>query len=243
MEESDESKWVWEDCPFDDAIFDDLWFAVRGGGGGTWGVVLSMYLQLHDYPGKHYLISRPELVKFCNEDLTDKQLGSLTQEYWKFNTQFLYDPKSLGINEHDSFSCGAPGGDMHCFGESSYRAFVDGWKDYLSSDDVAQRLRGIIGTTEIEAASKCYTVEESYDYPTSNLRPLDADRYAGLANDTPNPLVASGGMVANLQVPVKWLLDNYDSGGAPKMLLMNLNAYQVSVQCFLPVAALVNPLK
>ena len=50
-EESLESKWEWGDCP-EDVPFDDLWFAVRGGGGGTWGVVLSMYLQLHDYPGQ-----------------------------------------------------------------------------------------------------------------------------------------------------------------------------------------------
>lgn len=32
--EGTEDAWVWESCP-DDINFDDLWFAVRGGGGGT----------------------------------------------------------------------------------------------------------------------------------------------------------------------------------------------------------------
>ena len=33
-EEPDETKWVWEDCS-EDIDFDDLWFAVNGGGGGA----------------------------------------------------------------------------------------------------------------------------------------------------------------------------------------------------------------
>ena len=45
-----EENWTWDVCPEDFAInFDDLWLAVRGGGGGTWGVVLSVHLQLHEY--------------------------------------------------------------------------------------------------------------------------------------------------------------------------------------------------
>jgi len=54
-DEEDEEKWIWEACPEDfDVDFGDLWFAVRGGGGGTWGVVTSASLQLHKYlPYKH----------------------------------------------------------------------------------------------------------------------------------------------------------------------------------------------
>ena len=47
-EEQDEEKWVWDSCPDDFGIdFNDLWYAVRGG--GTWGVVTSLYLQLHEH--------------------------------------------------------------------------------------------------------------------------------------------------------------------------------------------------
>jgi len=43
----EESKWIWEDCK---AVvpWEDLWFAIRGGGGGTWGVVTAVHYQLHD---------------------------------------------------------------------------------------------------------------------------------------------------------------------------------------------------
>ena len=48
----EESEWEWIECPdskpFPDVTFEDLWFAVRGGGGGTWGVVLSAYHNLHE---------------------------------------------------------------------------------------------------------------------------------------------------------------------------------------------------
>ncbi len=40
-EELNENLWAWAECPADLNInFDDLWFAVNGGGGGTWGVVV-----------------------------------------------------------------------------------------------------------------------------------------------------------------------------------------------------------
>lgn len=55
-----EENWVWGSCPDDLAVnFDDLWFAVRGGGGGTWGVVLSVHLQLHEYTTYENLYLKP----------------------------------------------------------------------------------------------------------------------------------------------------------------------------------------
>ena len=46
--DEDEANWIWEPCPTE-IKFDDLWFAFRGGGGGTWRIVTSIYLQLHNY--------------------------------------------------------------------------------------------------------------------------------------------------------------------------------------------------
>ena len=43
-EERDESKWVWGKCP-GSIPFDELWFAVRGGGGG-WVSYLSSVFDL-----------------------------------------------------------------------------------------------------------------------------------------------------------------------------------------------------
>ena len=57
-EEEDEAKWIWDTCPEDfDIDFNDLWFAVRGGGGGTWGVVTSGKVFYLVYPSVQYEIS------------------------------------------------------------------------------------------------------------------------------------------------------------------------------------------
>ena len=47
---ADEGLWDWGNC--DQQIdFEDLWMAVRGGGGGTYGIVTAVTFQLHDLPG------------------------------------------------------------------------------------------------------------------------------------------------------------------------------------------------
>ena len=64
-EEQAEENWEWDSCPDDFGIdFNDLWYAVRGGGGGTWGVVTSLYLQLHDFDTKAFFkLTRSPLSK------------------------------------------------------------------------------------------------------------------------------------------------------------------------------------
>ena len=55
-----EENWAWGVCPEDLSVnFDDLWFAVRGGGGGTWGVVLSVHLQLNEFLPYESIIFKP----------------------------------------------------------------------------------------------------------------------------------------------------------------------------------------
>merc|ERR1719401_3255568 len=61
---SDESKWSWSECS-DPIAFDDLWYAVRGGGGGNFGVVTSVYYQLHDKPGSLQMVQVPVPVSLC----------------------------------------------------------------------------------------------------------------------------------------------------------------------------------
>ena len=44
----DESAWKWEPCEEPVPPFADLWFAVRGGGGGTYGILTALKYQLHE---------------------------------------------------------------------------------------------------------------------------------------------------------------------------------------------------
>ena len=41
-------------------------------------------------------------------------------------------------------------------------------------------------------------------------------------------LTTEAGKVAMVQVPLKWLLDNYNKPDAPKKFLMDMNSYAVS---------------
>ena len=65
---ADENLWTWEPCP-ENINFDDLWFAFLGGGGGTYGIVTSVYLQLQEYPGlmTWYEITLPRIIETCGE--------------------------------------------------------------------------------------------------------------------------------------------------------------------------------
>ena len=66
-EEQDEEKWTWETCPEDfDIDFNDLWFAMRGGGGGTWGVVTSGKVFYLVYSSVHLASCCLYLIAFAN---------------------------------------------------------------------------------------------------------------------------------------------------------------------------------
>ncbi len=112
-DEEDEEKWIWEACPEDfDVDFYDLWFAVRGGGGGTWGVVTSTSLQLHPYvPYKQYRISSEEA-----EECSDIQ-----PKAEEFMQKYLLTPSLLNVMTESSNACGTPGlpkgaeKSLHCY--------------------------------------------------------------------------------------------------------------------------------
>ena len=102
---SDEDSWDWQDCGDDIEIdFHDLWYAVRGGGGGAYGVLTSVYYQLHDF-------SPIQIVSIQLVDLEiSTELKLAFMKAWiDFLLRFLYDPESVGVSESSSNSCSSPG--------------------------------------------------------------------------------------------------------------------------------------
>lgn len=104
---SNEESWDWEESISDDIDFRDLWFAVRGGGGGAYGVITSIYYQLHDHsllqlcdtrPSEHYL------------DLKSQGLAAddFFRKWIDFILRFFFDPHSIGVTEYASNSCSSP---------------------------------------------------------------------------------------------------------------------------------------
>lgn len=120
---SDEKSWSWEKYIGDDMDFSELWFAVRGGGGGSFGVVTAVYYQLHAIPGS-YAIATFNVREFHDElnkeGKTDQAL-LLLKRWIEFLLKFMYDPQSINVSEETSNSCGSNwsggfrGGYFHCF--------------------------------------------------------------------------------------------------------------------------------
>jgi FAD/FMN-containing dehydrogenase len=104
---NDEAKWDWVAC--DDSLninFADLWFAFRGGGGGSYGVLTSLHYQLHDYPGPLTIVAADAtqlmpLVTGLNETV----VYLLYRQYIEFIHLYLFVPSAIGVSELDSRGC------------------------------------------------------------------------------------------------------------------------------------------
>lgn len=97
---SDESSWNWSECEKGtEPNFNDLWFAVRGGGGGAFGIVTSLYYQLHDFPKfQAYTVLIPQ------DDLGLED----AKKWFEFYLRFSFIPESIGVTKGASNSCGHP---------------------------------------------------------------------------------------------------------------------------------------
>jgi len=137
--EQDEDKWEWDSCPDDFGIdFNDLWYANRGGGGGTWGVVTSLYLQLHEYEFfEAYSVIGGLTVPQSPECQALLDIPSLFDE---FENTYVILPSLIGVSEEHSNACGSPGGPpFSCYGDED----VDqAWARFLSMKNVTDLPEG-----------------------------------------------------------------------------------------------------
>ncbi|KAK1733772.1 FAD-dependent oxidoreductase [Skeletonema marinoi] len=191
-EERDEEKWVWGDCPNDfDVDFMDLWYAIRGGGGGTWGVVLSMHLQLHDYvPRVDYPASSSEecsaTVFTADSSLFMHPLSDPLNV--EFVATYMMTPSVLNVTVEQSRACGSPGiiyNMPQCYGEE---AISQAWITFL-------QMKNITGGTE------CLERNPRGGLPSSS--PLGS-RFEGQIADLPSPGIAAGA-VNGVLVPKAWV--------------------------------------
>lgn len=229
--EIDESNWLWEDCT-EDVSFDDLWFAVRGGGGGSWGVVTSMYLQLHEYLPYERINMR---YSACVAD----ELNESQAQTWDFFAQvfeikYLLDPTSINVTEEESNSCGWPMSDtsFSCFGDGSGAKFNAAWKSYLNVNRQSLEDAGIVSgiideaiacgvdvvadgnldSIHESALSANTTILKFKDYLQAVVIPDNGkNNYAGLGSDSPAPgygppFYDGSGVL----VPSKWILENIE---------------------------------
>jgi hypothetical protein len=104
---TDESQWVWSACTV--AVpWTDLWFAVRGGGGGTYGVVTAVHYQLHEFVNQDGFSFVQESVGIMMG--SQMQYIMTVQELLiNFFIDFMYNPTNVGTNTTVSNACGNTG--------------------------------------------------------------------------------------------------------------------------------------
>lgn len=149
-ESADESTWEWVDC--DPAVdFSELWFAARGGGGGTYGIVTSLHYQLHDYPGVLQLVSQDPTVypESAATTVSDEAAFFFGAKHIEFLLRFLYSPETLGVSEEASRGCNSAltanlspfvGGLFFCYGDSG-TVFIETWKAVITDPTIVSELQ------------------------------------------------------------------------------------------------------
>ncbi len=102
---SGEELWDWQECS-EEIDFFGLWFAVCGCGGGTYGVVTSIYYQLHDHSPVE--IVTPVINPFSLPDEGEREWAA--KRWIEFVLRFMYLPESVGVTEFASNTCSASSG-------------------------------------------------------------------------------------------------------------------------------------
>jgi len=114
-----ESKWEWKDCG-KKMHFDELWKAVRGGGGGTYGMVTGVYYQLHDAQIMRMIGPNETVKTLILKEYNDSVCDSLNNLFVKFLLSVLYKPSALSLTGEDSNNCGSPGTGFALFPSTVY---------------------------------------------------------------------------------------------------------------------------
>ena len=159
---ADESKWQWGPCTELglDLSFEDLWFAVRGGGGGTYGVVTSAYYQLHDQVSPeleldYFVFLRlPAILPSCfSLECTD-----FLRSLWLDFLRAFFFPEDTESWKDASAFCGAPqtasldifvADEYFCHGAEGYLQFLGVWDSFVDS---ANSTLATFGVSQAEIA-------------------------------------------------------------------------------------------
>mmetsp|Transcript_11892 Transcript_11892/g.27125 ORF Transcript_11892/g.27125 Transcript_11892/m.27125 type:complete len:531 (+) Transcript_11892:697-2289(+) len=205
-EEPDESLWEWADCPEGAGIdFDDLWYAVNGGGGGTWGVVTSIYLQLHPYlRPRLFGIPGIVVVSACAPEVID----AMGVFFESFRLRWVLAPDTLNVSQAESDACGMADAGLSilmCYGDGAYGTLVERWESYTNGYyDPA-----VYGVSLDDALACPETIEGTW----SDIMKYPEGPYKGQVADVPYPSIRSvvGGSTLNVLYPKSWVDENFET--------------------------------
>jgi hypothetical protein len=162
---ADESKWKWEECTDLVVSSDDIWMSVRGGGGGSFAITLSVKYQLFDQNPFQYIptgfgglaaasafddnckVAYDTMLAKFKADKTGDMFAEMERTYTLFLIDFLFAPEKIGLSKADSLSCGGPqtmfmyktANLLSCWGEApALPAISSAWKRSIAATNLAK---------------------------------------------------------------------------------------------------------
>jgi len=212
-EEPDESLWEWADCPDEAGIdFDDLWYAVNGGGGGTWGVVTSIYLQLHHFlqPRLYGIDTLSPLasIDFGVSSCAPEIKAAVGVFFEAFRLRWVLAPGTLNVSQAESDACGMGDSSISvlvCYGDEAYGTLVEKWESF-ANDYYDPTVYGV----PLDDAIACPGTREG---TWSDVMKYPDGPYTGQVRDAPNPTIPSisGGNTVNVLFPKSWVDENFET--------------------------------
>lgn len=233
---ADESKWQWQDCE-KDIPFGDLWFAVRGGGGGTYGIVTAVQYQLHDLWNLYLVTVNSTVGKEAEAAVAewnkiDKTAFPAFEVMWNnFMIDFLWQPSNLGVSEAHSNGCGSAAItiDVNKFSglwckDGAAEVLISTWKDYVVQKVITQ-IPFIASYSSMLQGLLCVK-EEWVTYPQRMIRANDdaATPRAPIGHVPDNPPTTVGADTSgtwSAAIPIAWLVQKSDVVHAAIKYLIN----------------------
>jgi len=146
---SEESDWQWESCT-SEIPFDQLWKAVRGGGGGTYGIVTAATYQLHPHKPLHqFAMTKASATALGTNCELQQNCVQADKAIVFFFMDLLFNPELVGLDEDTSNGCGHPG---FSFEITTYRPLFcreplkvkEAWIEYVKKLDGLDNLQEVL---------------------------------------------------------------------------------------------------
>eukprot|EP00122_Pirum_gemmata_P017524 Pgem_evm1s16412 len=148
-----ESQWRWVDC---NKPFSQLWKAVRGGGGGTYGIVTSVHVQLHEFE-QRVQIKRDDAaygalltkLRFPSYIVDMFPVPDDNYPYFRLQKIFMYfladmlfNPEAIGLDKETTLSCGSfkllfslqKYNTLTCRNKATTQIIVDKWRTHVKKE-------------------------------------------------------------------------------------------------------------
>jgi len=182
-----EDMWEWGNC--DSQInFEDLWMAVRGGGGGTYGIVTAVTYQLHDLPGNLDILTQGAL----DPSSLTKSYSFYGQIWLEFLIDFLFPENVTNMSN----SCGTPMVDLNVFGIGGFFICNNGFGQDMANAWIQRvnEFESNLTTDETQALQNVLTLvyndtlgSSYYDIWVSASAYENNTLYMGHLSDEPSP--------------------------------------------------------